>query len=219
MWPSRWQPLPVLICSAGNAGGADALGVVGGLLVAFDDADGQLVLEQFDGLAEQRGLAGTGAGNEVQREDAALVEPLAVGRGIGVVLGQDVLLDLHHARLAHAGHVGAGRAGAVVEIAGDAVFVMVMLFAMRVGVLAFVRVGVAVLAAVAVVMGMRMHAERRVVVAVIVLIRMVVGMGMHRAVFMDMGVFVRPAFDLRFTCAAAANRTHSRLLIIRFLFP
>ena len=41
-WPticaSRWQPLPVLIWIAGRAGGADALGVVGGLLIALDHA-------------------------------------------------------------------------------------------------------------------------------------------------------------------------------------
>ena len=39
-----------------HAGGADALGVVGGLLVAFDDIDRHRALQQLDGLAEQRGL-------------------------------------------------------------------------------------------------------------------------------------------------------------------
>jgi hypothetical protein len=169
MWPSRWQPLPVLICSAGTpvarmrSASLEVCWSPSTTLMATLSLSSSMVLHQ------QRGLAGTGAGNEVQREDAALVEPLAVGRGVGVVLGQDVLLDLHHARLAHARHVGAGRAGAVIEIAGDAVFVMAMLFAMRVGAARLRAVGVAVLAAIAVVMGMRMHAERRVVVAVIVL--------------------------------------------------
>ena len=160
-------------------------------------------------------LAGAWAGHEVQREDAALVEPLAVGGGVGIVLGQDVLLDLHHARLAHARHMGAGRAGAIVEVTADGMLVMVMVFmpmfvTVLVRVLTFMHMGVAVLAAIAMVVGMRMNAERRIVMGVgmIVIMAMIMRMGVHRTVLMDMGVLVRPALDLHFPCPTAANRTH-----------
>lgn len=108
------------------AGRADAFGVVGSLLVALDDADRHLVLEQFDGSDQQGGLASAGAGNEIEREDATFVEIASVFGGIGVIFGEDILLDLHHARLAHARHMGTGRAGTEIEIAADTVFVMVV---------------------------------------------------------------------------------------------
>jgi hypothetical protein len=116
--------------------------------------------------------------------------------------------------------MGAGRAGAVVEIAGDAVFVMMVLVAMAVGVFSRMNVVVAVFAAVVVLMTVRMRAERRggVAVGVIVVMPVIVRVGMHRAVLVDVGVFVF-TFNLRFPCTTAANRTHIRLLIIRFLFP
>ena len=81
---------------------------------------------------------------------------------------------------------------------------------------------VAVFAAVAMVMAVRMRANRRNAVAVGVIVVMPVVVGMHRAVLMDVGVFVRicvRSFDLRFPCAAAANCTHIRLLITQSLFP
>jgi hypothetical protein len=55
-----------------RAGGADAVGVDAGLLVAFDHRHRQPAGEQLDGAHQQRGLARAGAGDEVQREDAAL---------------------------------------------------------------------------------------------------------------------------------------------------
>jgi hypothetical protein len=118
--------------------------------------------------------------------------------------------------------MGAGRAGTVVEIAGDAVFVVMMLVAMAVGVFAGMDVVVAVFAAVAVVMAVGMRADWSggvaVGVFVFVVMPVIVRMGMHRAVLMDVRVFMLP-FDLRFPRAAAANCTHIRLLITRFLFP
>ena len=42
MGASRWQPLPVLTWMARRAGGADAVGVVRGLLVALDHRQRQL---------------------------------------------------------------------------------------------------------------------------------------------------------------------------------
>jgi hypothetical protein len=112
--------------------------------------------------------------------------------------------------------MGAGRAGAVVEIAGDAVFVVMMLVSVGVGVFSRVDMIMAVLAAVTMLMAVRMGAERGggVAVGMIVVMRV----GMHRAILMDVRMFV-PPFDLRFPCAAAANCTHIRLLITRSLFP
>ena len=131
-----------------DAGCPDAFGVVGGLLVALDDADRHFSLQQFDGPDQQRGLARTGARNEVERQDSPFVETLAVGRGIGVVLGEDVLLDLHHARLAHARRMGVRRAGAVIQIAGDAVFVVMVFVTVLMGMFALMDMGMAVLAAI-----------------------------------------------------------------------
>jgi hypothetical protein len=62
-----------------RAGGADALGVVAGLLVAFDHRHRALPLSISMVLHQQRGLARAGAGHQVQREDAALGQSLAVG--------------------------------------------------------------------------------------------------------------------------------------------
>ena len=92
--------MPVLIWIAGAPVARMRSASFEGLLVAFDDGDGQLALELLDGLHEQRGLAGAGAGDKVQRQDARRVEARAVGGGVGVVLAENVLLDLHHAGLA-----------------------------------------------------------------------------------------------------------------------
>jgi hypothetical protein len=72
-----------------------------GLLVAFDDGHRQPG-QHRDGLAQQRRLARAGAGDQVQRKDAVPGQMLAVLMRIGVVPGQDVLLDLHPARGAEA---------------------------------------------------------------------------------------------------------------------
>jgi hypothetical protein len=85
----------------------------------------------IDGLAQQRGLARTGAGHQVQRENAALGESLAVLLRIGVVLGQDVLLDLHHALLADAGGVGVRRRITVLVIVVVAVIVVMVVIVAR----------------------------------------------------------------------------------------
>jgi hypothetical protein len=90
-----------------------------------------LPAEHLDGLAQQRGLARAGAGHQIQRKNAALGQALAVLRGIGVVLGQDVLLDLHHAPRTHPRRVGVGRRIAV--FVGVRVFVaMIALVGMAV---------------------------------------------------------------------------------------
>jgi hypothetical protein len=68
-----------------------------------------------DGFGQQGGFARAGAGHQIQRKDAAVAQPLAVLRGIAIVLGQDVLLNLHHARLAQPRRMGMGRTLTVVQ--------------------------------------------------------------------------------------------------------
>ncbi len=181
--------MPVLTCKRLGAGGADALGVVGGLLVALDHRDGELVLEIGDGPHQQRGLAGAGAGNKIQRQHALLRQRRTVGVGVRVVLAQNVALDLDDALLAHAGDMDAGNpraviVGVVVVVrAGmgvlDAVGMIAVAFAMRVGMAVLVMVVVR-------------HAAMRVRVAVdVVVVVRVVAVGVVVAVLAVMGVGVR----------------------------
>ena len=115
------------------------------------------------------------------------------------------------------GSMGAGRAGAVIEIAGDTMFVVMAFVAVLVGVLALMNMGMNVLAAIGMVMAVRMDAGQR---------RPARGRGcahdrdrghgrgMHRAVLVNMSVLVRtlrrPTLDLHFTRATTANRAHAR---------
>lgn len=88
-----------------RTGRANALGVVLGLLVAFDDRRRHAPAERLQGLHQQGRLAGAGAGEKVDGEDAVVAKAGAVARGIGVVLGEDAVLQLHHALLAGAGGI------------------------------------------------------------------------------------------------------------------
>jgi hypothetical protein len=116
MWASRW-----------HAGGADALGVEAGLLVALDHRHRHFAAQQVDGAGQQGGFAGAGAGNQVQGENAVAGKILAVGLGVGVVLGQDVLFHQDPTRgfaismiMARAAEAWAARAMAVrVGLAAD----------------------------------------------------------------------------------------------------
>ncbi len=57
----------------GRTGGADAVGIETGLLVAFDHGhvqDGLSGFERLDGGAQQRGLAGARAGDDIERGHA-----------------------------------------------------------------------------------------------------------------------------------------------------
>ena len=85
-----------------RAGRPDALGVVRGLLVAFDHRDRQPALQRLDRLDEQGRLARAGARDDVEREQPPGGEARAVVAGEGVVLGQNVPFDPDHALLAHA---------------------------------------------------------------------------------------------------------------------
>ena len=106
----------------GGAGGADAVGVERRLLVALDHAHRESTLERLDRAHQQRRLARARARHEVQREDAAIGERPPVPVGVGIVPGEDVLLDPDdalggHARVVH----GAERAGSVGLVDGRAV--------------------------------------------------------------------------------------------------
>jgi hypothetical protein len=112
--------------------------------------------------------------------------------------------------------MGAGRTGTVIQIAGDAMFVaMVAFVAVLMDVFALMDMGMAVLAAVGVMMAVRMDAGEHLPAAVGVRMIVIVAMGvvMHRAVLVNMSVFVRtrrrPALDLHFTRAATANCAHA----------
>jgi len=97
MCASRWQPLPVLICSAGAAGGADTRGIVVGLLVALDNGEQLCSIQSSNGFHQQGGFAGAGTGDQIERKNSVPGKVAAVLIGIVVVLGENVALDLHHA--------------------------------------------------------------------------------------------------------------------------
>ncbi|CAI8740595.1 protein of unknown function [Methylocaldum szegediense] len=96
-----------------NAGGAYALRIVLGLLVAFDHADVEPLLEFRDAALQQRGLAGTGARKQVNGQNAVAFEKLPVASGMGVVAAEDVLFDANDALLAEAVDTQSGRTAAV----------------------------------------------------------------------------------------------------------
>ena len=110
-----------------NARRPDAVGVVGRLLVALDDRERLPALERLYGAAKQGRLARAWTRDEVEGEDTARGELPAVLPGVRIVLGEDVLLQPHHARLAHARHFGAGKAMAImVQAVVMAVIVVVL---------------------------------------------------------------------------------------------
>ena len=75
------------------AGGADALGVVGGGLVALYHEDAHLVAQRTDGAFQQAGFAGTRRTHQVQREHLTALEPAAIAFGQSLILGQNVLFE------------------------------------------------------------------------------------------------------------------------------
>jgi hypothetical protein len=115
--------------------------------------------------------------------------------------------------------MGAGRTSPVIQIASDAMFVvmvfMTVVMSMLMRMFALMEMGVTVFAAVGMVMGVRMGAGQRLFAAVDVRMIMIVAMdvAMHRAVLVNMRVFVRtvrrPALDLHFTRTATANCAHA----------
>jgi len=125
-----------------RAGRADPIGVVARFLVALDDDHLVPVLKTLDGLDEQRRLPRPRAGDEVDGEDTARGEAGAVGSREGVVLGEDVPLDLHHPCLVHAGRVHARGPVAEMQVVVVITVVVTVLVLMRVIVSVVVRVSV-----------------------------------------------------------------------------
>ena len=109
--------------------------------------------------------------------------------------------------------MGAGRTGTVIQIAGDAVFVMMVFMTVFMDVFALMDMGMAMLAAVGMVMCVRMDTGQRLPVGVGMIVILAMGVAMHRAVVVNMRMFVRilrrPALDLHFTRAATANCAHA----------
>jgi hypothetical protein len=74
--------------------------------------------------------------------------------------------------------------------------------------LAGMNMRVGVLTAIGMMMRMGMSFRCRVIMAVRMLMLMVVAVRMHCAIFMNVGMLVRPRLDLDFTWTTAAYRTH-----------
>jgi hypothetical protein len=104
-----------------RAGGADAVGVVRGLLVALDHGQrqlGVLLLQGTYGGAQQCGLARAGAGHEVERTHAMGMEMRPVLLRHLVVGAQHVLFDADGARFAQPRHRHPRRARTKVQVPG-----------------------------------------------------------------------------------------------------
>jgi hypothetical protein len=111
--------------------------------------------------------------------------------------------------------MGAGRTGPVIQIASDAVFVVMVFMAVLMCVFSLMDVGMAVLAAIGMVMSVRMGTGHRLTatVGVRMIVTVAMGVAMHRTVLVNVRMFVRtlrrPALDLHFTRAATANCAHA----------
>jgi hypothetical protein len=76
-----------------GAGGADALGVVGGRLIALDHRQ-RSGLERADGALEEAGLAAARRAHQVERHHAVSIQPGGVVAGERVILRQHARLEL-----------------------------------------------------------------------------------------------------------------------------
>jgi len=93
------------------------IGIVRGLLVTLDHGDRQAGLERVDSCNQQRGLAGAGTGNEIQRQSSQTAQSCPIFIGIAAVLRQNILLDPHQPHLADAADMDCRRAAAKMQIA------------------------------------------------------------------------------------------------------
>ena len=78
-----------------RAGRADALAVVRGRLIALQHKERQRVAQIADRAFEQRGLAGAGGADQVQRQDLAAAKPAAVLLRQRIVLGEDARFECY----------------------------------------------------------------------------------------------------------------------------
>ena len=141
-----------------RSGGAYAVGIQAGLLVAFDHRHRPARCAAFEGLdggAQQRGLARAGAGDEVVGGNPVRREVPAVVRGIAVVRAQQIRFELDGTRRGHGWSLGAARRpGAVVQRTGGRIgrdvwtgFVRMPMFMIKFMLMPVRRAGVGVAAA------------------------------------------------------------------------
>ena len=130
-----------------RTGGADAIGVVAGLLVALDHCERLwwvLTPQRADRGHQQRGLARAGARHQVVGRDAMRREVGAVRTRDRVVGAQHVGLEPDGALDAHAGHRHPGLVGAEMQVRRRArrlAMVVIMAMVMHVGVRMTVDLG------------------------------------------------------------------------------
>ena len=80
-----------------GTGLANSVGVIAGLLVAFNYANEKVILCRFNRRTEQFRFAGTGTGDKVERQDMLLPEVLSVIVGYGIITAKDVFFDTNGA--------------------------------------------------------------------------------------------------------------------------
>ena len=74
---------------------ADTFSVTTGLLIALNHRQRHLAGQTRDRGCQQAGLAGTGTGDQIQRQQRLLFKQLTIGDGITRVFTQDILFNLH----------------------------------------------------------------------------------------------------------------------------
>ena len=77
----------------GGSGRGNAVGIVAGLLIPFEDGKADLVFEQRNRLFEQGGFSGAGRADQVQGKDPVGGKVFTVVRCQVVVLGQQVFFN------------------------------------------------------------------------------------------------------------------------------
>src|SRR5664280_341695 len=159
---------------------ANSIGVGGCFLIAFDHGNRVFVADPLQRFHQQRGLARTGARDQVEREGFRGLQIVPVLRRDGIIFFENIPLDAYQPR-----HTGAGRG------------IERMIMRMLVGVGMPMRVAVR----------MRVSVAIRMCVAVLVrvVVFMLVAMG---AVGMLMRVVVRNILDPLLALVATAGAAH-----------
>ncbi|OGU16484.1 MAG: hypothetical protein A2076_03640 [Geobacteraceae bacterium GWC2_53_11] len=113
-----------------HTGGGDALGIVVGLLVPFDNGAAQRTGQVAQGALQQGRLAGAGGADQVEDKNPFVLEQGAVKGCQSVVLAQDVLFDGNGFPRNLVGPVLVGVAMTVVVSVGVMVVIMAMIVVM-----------------------------------------------------------------------------------------
>src|ERR1017187_2150007 len=83
-----------------RSGRPDAVGIGGGFLIAFDHSDWIRVADPLQRFHQQRGLARTGAGDEVERGGLGGLQIVPVFRRDGIIPSENIPLDAQQPRFA-----------------------------------------------------------------------------------------------------------------------